>query len=293
MFEDYSDFENGNWNGWTPGEGSELDFSADGHGLELPRQTNPVSQVLLEKEFSNLQPGKTYALRLRLRLRDDAGGGAQKVRFAVDDQLLPQYTVDSLSPKSFLVLFTAKSANPRLYLKYEHVPGEGLEGGDFRLDDLELRAGETVDLTTFEEGYNGWVKGSNAAHLDIVADESGGHHFGTPEPVPAIVNGPVLEKTFSPSLDGDSYTFSLRASKASFGHRTEASVQVSYRAAAPDSPVQVTERLPIVGEDWHTREWTLEPEGALEYLSITVREAMALGTPGLLIDDLLVQQVLE
>ncbi|MFJ5296377.1 hypothetical protein ACIQAL_07610 [Pseudomonas sp. NPDC088368] len=69
-FVDFTDFENGSWNGWVAGPAGRdlrLETGAEGKYLFNPTQGDGQSGVVLRKSLSGLKPGASYRFEIRCR----------------------------------------------------------------------------------------------------------------------------------------------------------------------------------------------------------------------------------
>ncbi|WP_369988381.1 hypothetical protein [Pseudomonas xanthosomatis] len=302
MFNDFTDFENGQWNGWVPEADRKLSIvsTPSGYHLELPRQAVVGPQKLVSKTMSGLRPGKRYLARLHVRERDDVGSGTQHIGFAIDGGEVAQWhLVQGHAWKKYSLAFIATREAHEVSLCFEHLPGEGEgdAGGDFCLDDLRLTThgdgdgDDFIDFTDFEHPtnpLNGWARDAHGQGLNVLQAADGSHYLGHAAPVQSGAMGPVLNKAIDWSGRYRRCSFSLRARKAGFGSGSDPQITLQYNG-------QDLAGQPIVSDEWSRFEWKFEAS-AIGNLSLHVFEQAgeaAGNAAGLWINDLLVSELFE
>ncbi|MFK3773851.1 hypothetical protein [Pseudomonas sp. NPDC089406] len=300
MFNDFTDFENGQWNGWVPEADRKLSIVSTprGYHLELPRQAVVGPQKLVSKTMSGLRPGKRYLARLQVRERDDVGSGTQQIGFAIDGGEVTQWhLVQGHGWQKYSLAFTATREAHEVSLCFEHMPGEGggEAGGDFCLDDLRLTTygdgdgDDFIDFTDFEHAtdpLNGWVRDAHGQSLSVLRAADGSHYLGHAAPLQSGAMGPVLSKAINWSGRFRRCSFSLRARKAGFAFGSDPQITLQYDG-------QDLAGQPIDSDEWSTFEWKFEAS-AIGNVSVQVFEQVAVAADeaaGLWIDDLLVSEL--
>lgn len=302
MFNDFTDFENGQWNGWEPEAQRQLHIvsAPSGYHLELPRQAVVGPQKLVSKTMSGLRPGKRYLARLQVRERDAVGSGTQHIGFAIDGGEVAQWhLVQGHAWQKCSLAFTATREAHEVSLCFEHLPGEGggEAGGDFCLDDLRLTThgdgdgDDFIDFTDFEHAtdpLNRWARDAHGQGLSVLQAADGSHYLGHAAPVQSGAMGPVLSKAIDWSGRFRRCSFSLRARKAGFGSGSDPQITLRYNG-------QDLAGQPIVSDEWSTYVWKFEAS-AIGNVSVQVFEQVAVTAgeaAGLWIDDLLVAELYE
>ncbi|MFK3773852.1 hypothetical protein [Pseudomonas sp. NPDC089406] len=296
MFDDFTDFKNGQWNGWEPEAQRKLHIvpTPSGYHLELPRQKVAGKQKLVSKTMHGLRPGSRYLARIQVREREDVGSGTQHIGFAIDGGEVAQWhLVQGHGWQQYSLAFTATGEAHEVSLCFEHVPGEGVAGGDFCLDDLRLTTygdgdgDDFIDFTDFEhadEPFNGWARDAHGQGLSVIQAADGPHFLGHAAPLQDGALGPVLSKAIDWSGRFRRCSFSLRARKAGFASGSDPQIALQYngRELAGQS---------IVSEQWSTLRWSFEAHGIAD-VSLLVFEGAGTAA-GLWIDSLLVSELYE
>lgn len=118
---------------------------------------------------------------------------------------------------------TSPEIDPRAVMRSEGHPWYGWSADEliaiaylFPAPDIEEPHVFTEDLTTFDHGdWNGWERGSQAAHLQLNEDASGNFYLHTT--TNGAMHGPILSKTFFGLTPGVTYLISAKVKRYDLG----------------------------------------------------------------------------
>jgi len=265
---DFTNFNNGNTNGWIRGRAGVYANVITEEGNSWLRSAAPEGHVIsngvvIEKIIHDLTPGTTYFLSLRARHHETGGdpAGMYPFIFIKTGKEISSKPIEIIDPewKSHLISFNAHTSNILIQLVNMSPGGKR---NAFELTDIFIGT-PLLDITTFDDGLNGWTQGT-VGQAGTITHLYGLSVFQNRVPTQATHNGIILSKDFT-LIHEREYVF-----KVSVRRDNQRSPKPILSLASRTG--NLTEATPIGFGDWQSLESRFRAERAIETLSIMSHE---------------------
>ncbi|MGU7811603.1 hypothetical protein [Burkholderia sp. AW49-1] len=261
---DFTDFNNENTNGWMRGRAgvyANVMKEDDQYWLRssAPEGQSISSGVVIEKVIYDLTPGATYLFSLRTRYYDSGGEstGMYPLVFIKTGNEISTHPIEIVDTEWKVHLVPFQAHTSKILIQLINLSPGGKRNA-FDMADIFVGT-PLLDITTFNEGLNGWAQG-DVGKTGSITQLYGMSVFQNRIPPQASHNGVILSKDFT-LIHEREYVFKISVRRDN-QHLPKPFLSLASRTGG------LTETTPVGFGDWQTLESKFRAERAIETLSI-------------------------